>query len=88
MLSACGAPGNGPLIEKSSSEASVVAGQATPVDCAATCFRVTDQLVRDFGFDRANIHCGAPVFTAAHDCASCNRVFAQTFAVSLTSCTF
>lgn len=79
VLSACGA---GSLLEASSS--SGLRQGTGQVDCPATCERVRDQLVRDFGFTNAQVNCGS--FSSAHDCAACQRAFRQAFAVELLSC--
>lgn len=59
---------------------------SAPIDCSAVCFRVTEQLVRDFGIDPQRIHCEHPDFVNAHDCGTCNSVFERTFSVAVVGC--
>ena len=85
VISACGPA---PFVEKGTGSSSLVTGSPAPIDCTATCFRTTDQLVRDFGFDPRDIHCGHPNFANARDCRTCSRAFEQAFGVTLSSCPF
>ena len=80
-LSGCG---QAALHEARNGASLVQGGPSVPVDCPALCERSRDQLVRDFGFQNAQVNCSS--FSQAHDCGACQTAFREAFAIELLAC--
>ena len=80
-LSGCG---QAALREAHNGASLVQGGPSVPVDCFATCESSRAQLVRDFGFQNAQVNCSS--FSQAHDCGACQTAFRQAFGLELLGC--